>query len=47
MSGTADALHAALSMTAEERLDRTVRLREISERLPPARWLAEQIVALD
>ena len=47
VSGTADALHAALSMTPDERLERTGRLREVSERLPPARWLGEQIAALD
>jgi trehalose 6-phosphate synthase len=47
ISGTADALHAALSMPDEERAARTKRLREVSERLPPARWLADQIAALD
>jgi trehalose 6-phosphate synthase len=47
VSGTADALHEALSMADDERQARTRRLRAASERLPPARWLAEQITALD
>ena len=47
VSGTADALHAALSMADDDRAARTARLRAASERLPPARWLAEQINALD
>jgi trehalose 6-phosphate synthase len=47
ISGTADALHAALSMGDDERRARTARLRAASERLPPARWLAEQLSALD
>jgi trehalose 6-phosphate synthase len=46
ISGTADALHAALSMPPEERRDRTSRLAEVSRALPPDRWLAEQVDAI-
>jgi trehalose 6-phosphate synthase len=47
VSGTADALHRALSMHPDERLARSTRLGEVSSRLPPARWVAEQVAALD
>jgi trehalose 6-phosphate synthase len=47
VSGTADALHQALSMGEEERLARCRRLAEISSRLTPARWVAAQVAALD
>ena len=47
VSATAEALHAALSMPAEDRLRRTERLQEVSSRLPPALWLREQVEALD
>jgi trehalose 6-phosphate synthase len=46
ISGTADALHAALSMDDEERRARTARLAKIAERLPPDKWLAEQVAAI-
>jgi trehalose 6-phosphate synthase len=46
VSGTADALHRALSMSADERAGRTARLAEASTRLPPVAWLAEQVDAL-
>jgi trehalose 6-phosphate synthase len=46
ISGTADALHAALSMPAEERRARTERLAAVSRALPPTRWLAEQVDAI-
>jgi hypothetical protein len=46
ISGTADALHRALSMPADERAQRTARLAEASLRLPPTAWLAEQVDAL-
>jgi len=46
VSGTADALHAALSMPAQERRDRTQRLAAASSALPPARWLADQVDAI-
>ena len=47
VSGTADALHRALSMPAEERRERTRRLAAAATALPPARWLADQVDALD
>ncbi len=47
VSGTAEALHAALGMAPDERLARTRRLAEISARLPPEQWLAQQVDALD
>ena len=46
ISGTADALHAALSMSGDERRDRTVRLAAASTALPPARWLSDQLDAI-
>ena len=46
ISGTADALHRALSMPTDERAQRTARLAEASQRLPPTAWLAEQVDAL-
>jgi trehalose 6-phosphate synthase len=47
ISGTADALDRALSMSQEERRSRTDRLAEVSTRLPPSQWLADQVAALD
>jgi trehalose 6-phosphate synthase len=47
VSGTADALDRALSMSREERRARTDRLAEVSVRLPPSAWLAAQVEALD
>jgi len=47
VSGTADALDRALSMSSEERRARTDRLAEVSVRLPPSAWLAAQVDALD
>jgi len=47
VSGTADALDRALSMSVEERRARTDRLAEVSVRLPPSAWLAAQVAALD
>ena len=46
ISGTADALHAALSMSDEERRERTARLAAKARALPPPRWLAEQVDAI-
>lgn len=46
VSGTAEALHEALGMAPAERLARTKRLAEISVRLPPEQWLAQQVDAL-
>jgi trehalose 6-phosphate synthase len=47
VSGTADALHRALSMPDDERRARTDRLAAAATRLPPSQWLAEQVDALD
>jgi trehalose 6-phosphate synthase len=47
VSGTADALHAALSMSDDERRKRSDRLAEAATRLPPSQWLADQVAALD
>ena len=47
VSGTADALDRALAMDADERRARTDRLAEVSVRLPPSQWLADQVSALD
>ena len=47
VSGTADALDRALSMDPDERSARTKRLADVSSRLPPSRWLADQVAALD
>ncbi|ANZ16908.1 alpha,alpha-trehalose-phosphate synthase [Streptomyces noursei ATCC 11455] len=43
---TAEALHTALSMSAEERAARTARLAAAATALPPARWFLEQLQAL-
>jgi trehalose 6-phosphate synthase len=43
---TADALHAGLSMTADERAERTRRMVAAATALPPADWFAEQLSAL-
>ena len=47
VSGTADALDRALSMADDDRAERTRRLAEVSVRLPPSQWLADQVDALD
>lgn len=47
VSATADALHEALSMDPAERSARTKRLAEVASRLPPARWLAQQLASID
>jgi trehalose 6-phosphate synthase len=47
ISGTAAALHAALEMPAEERLDRWRRLTAAATATPPQRWFADQLRALD
>jgi trehalose 6-phosphate synthase len=47
VSGTADALDAALRMPDAERRERCRRLAEVSAALPPQRWLADQVEALD
>jgi trehalose 6-phosphate synthase len=47
ISGTADALHAALSMDRDERRRRSERLAAAGAALPPQRWFADQLAALD
>jgi trehalose 6-phosphate synthase len=44
---TAEALHTALSMPADERRARAARLRTAATALPPADWFAQQLSALD
>lgn len=46
VSQTAEALHEALLMPAEERSARTARLARAAAAHPPQRWLAEQLTAL-
>jgi trehalose 6-phosphate synthase len=45
--GTAAALHRALVMPEQERLRRGNRLRAAATALPPQKWFAEQLSALD
>jgi trehalose 6-phosphate synthase len=47
VTATADAMHAALSMSAEERAARGRRLAATATALPPQAWFAEQLAALD
>ncbi|HEY9349865.1 MAG TPA: trehalose-6-phosphate synthase [Acidothermales bacterium] len=46
ISATAEALHEALTMDADERFERSKRLAEASTALPPQRWFADQLAAL-
>jgi trehalose 6-phosphate synthase len=46
VSGTADALHDALTMPDDERAARTERLAAAATRLPPRQWFADQLAAL-
>src|SRR5260370_22149446 len=46
ISGTADALHQALSMPSTERLARCTRLAEAPTALPPRQWFTDQLGAL-
>jgi trehalose 6-phosphate synthase len=46
VSGTAAALHEALSMSDAERARRSARLAEASGAVPPDRWFADQLAAL-
>ncbi|MFF4606882.1 trehalose-6-phosphate synthase [Streptomyces sp. NPDC001339] len=46
VSGTAEALHEALSMDAAERAERTERLAAAATALPPAQWFLTQLRAL-
>jgi trehalose 6-phosphate synthase len=47
VTATAEALHGALLMSAEERAERAGRMRESAVRLPPAAWFRAQLDALD
>ncbi|MDP9417236.1 MAG: trehalose-6-phosphate synthase [Actinomycetota bacterium] len=47
VSATAEAIHTALCMPADERRARAQRLAGVSSACPPAKWLADQIAALD
>ena len=46
VSGTAAALHEALTMPEQERLTRGLRLRKAATALPPQRWFEDQLAAL-
>ncbi|MCA1273105.1 trehalose-6-phosphate synthase [Streptomyces rubiginosohelvolus] len=46
VTGTAEALHEALTMSADERSGRTKRLAEAATALPPQRWFLDQLEAL-
>ncbi|MDQ1018371.1 alpha,alpha-trehalose-phosphate synthase (UDP-forming) [Streptomyces afghaniensis] len=46
ITGTAAALHEALSMRPEERAERSKRLATAATALPPARWFLDQLDAL-
>ncbi|MFE1550357.1 trehalose-6-phosphate synthase [Streptomyces sp. NPDC058718] len=46
VSETAEALHTALSMPADERAERTKRLAATATALPPQRWFLDQLEAL-
>ena len=46
ITGTADAMHAALEMDPTERLERCERLAAAGAALPPQRWFADQLAAL-
>jgi trehalose 6-phosphate synthase len=45
VTGTADALHRALSMSPDERETHAARLRTAVSARTPADWLADQIAA--
>jgi trehalose 6-phosphate synthase len=47
VSGTAEALHEALVMPSAERERRCGRLVQAATALPPQRWFADQVAALD
>ena len=46
VTGTAEAMHQALSMSPEDRRQRTDRLTKAATALPPAAWLSAQLNAL-
>ncbi len=43
VTGTAEALHQALTMPEDERRDRAARMRAAAVRLPPAKWFQDQL----
>ncbi|MBA8955716.1 trehalose-6-phosphate synthase [Actinomadura namibiensis] len=47
VSQTAEALHRALLLPRDERAERCARLAESAMALPPQRWFADQLAALD
>jgi trehalose 6-phosphate synthase len=47
VAGTAQALHEALIMADSERRRRAASLAQAAAALPPARWFADQLAALD
>jgi trehalose 6-phosphate synthase len=47
VSGTAEALHGALMMNGPERERRAGSLAQAAAALPPTRWFADQLAALD
>jgi trehalose 6-phosphate synthase len=47
VSGTARALHDALTMPEQERRRRAASLAQAASALPPARWFADQLAALE
>jgi trehalose 6-phosphate synthase len=47
IAGTADVLHAALTMPADERAQRATRLRDLAEARTPRDWLQDQLAAAD
>jgi trehalose 6-phosphate synthase len=47
VTGTAQALHEALMMTDAERGRRSAALARAASAMPPARWFADQLAALD
>ena len=47
VTGTAEALHAALTMPDVERARRTAILARAAAALPPAQWFADQLAALE
>ncbi|WP_435612195.1 alpha,alpha-trehalose-phosphate synthase (UDP-forming) [Streptomyces sp. bgisy159] len=46
VTGTARALHEALTLSPEERAERSKRLAEAATALPPAQWFLDQLTAL-
>ncbi|MCS0600460.1 trehalose-6-phosphate synthase [Streptomyces sp. LP11] len=47
ITGTADALHTALTLPPAERAERSKRLASAATALPPAQWFLDQLHALD